>query len=199
MQSHLTAEMNSKSVKVLIAIDVPNQTLFELLFITLQRCAAKTDIEKQANRHLPLTETHVTITYKKEKEKKKPTWQPNQMSPRHHSKYWRTPRLDHRVFGSHKTRFLVFELASLALSASKFQLPQPLSVFESLISVSSFSQRETERAIWNWNPPSSSHCGLFLSLSFWDFHASIPGTCVCVCVWVSCVFIIYVPLIWCVF
>ena len=73
MQSHLTAEMNSKSVKVLIAIDVPNQTLFELLFITLQRCAAKTDIEKQANRHLPLTETHVTITYKKEKEKKIPT------------------------------------------------------------------------------------------------------------------------------
>ena len=52
--------MNSKSVKVLIAIEVPNHTLFKLLFTTLQRCAAKTDIEKQTNRHLPLTETHVT-------------------------------------------------------------------------------------------------------------------------------------------
>lgn len=113
--------------------------------------------------------------------------------------------LTNAYLGPTKPAFLVFELASRALSASNFQVPTPPTPlsFLSLLSLSPHSlrerdrqrnrERERERAIWNWNPPSSPHCGLFLSLSFWAFHASIPGlcTCVCVCVCVSVLCINY--------
>lgn len=163
--------MNSKSVKVLIAIEVPNHTLFKLLFTTLQRCAAKTDIEKQTNRHLPLTETHVTT-----QSDVATTSIPILEDPT----FWPP-----RIWVPQNPLFSFWTRLSCPLSFQVLTPPTPLSFWVSYLCLLILSEREEEKAIWNWNPPSSPHCGLFLSLSFWAFHASIPGLCTCVCVCVS--------------
>lgn len=112
--------------------------------------------------------------------------------------------------GPTKPAFLVFELASRALSASNFQVPTPptpLSFWVSYLCLLILSERETDR-----ETERESHLKLkptqlptLWSLSFSvrlsGLFMRVSQVCVrvCVCVWVSCVFIIYVPLIWCVF
>lgn len=133
------------------------------------------------------------------------------MSPRHQFQCWRTPHFDHRVFGSLKTRFFSFwTRLSCPLS---FQLPSSNSPnpsqFLSLLSLSPHSLRERDR---QRNRERESHLKLkptqlptLWSLSFSvrlsGLFMRVSQVCVrvCVCVWVSCVFIIYVPLIRCVF
>ena len=166
-QSHLTAEMNSKSVKVLIAIEVPNHTLFKLLFTTLQRCAAKTDIEKQTNRHLPLTETHVTT-----QSDVATTSIPILEDPT----FWPP-----RIWVPQNPLFSFWTRLSCPLSFQVLTPPTPLSFWVSYLCLLILSERERGESHLKLKPTQLPTLWS-LSLSFWAFHASIPGLCTCVCV-----------------
>lgn len=163
--------MNSKSVKVLIAIEVPNHTLFKLLFTTLQRCAAKTDIEKQTNRHLPLTETHVTT-----QSDVATTSIPILEDPT----FWPP-----RIWVPQNPLFSFWTRLSCPLSFQVLTPPTPLSFWVSYLCLLILSERERGESHLKLKPtqlPTLWSLSFSIFLGFSCEYPRFVYVCVCVCV-----------------